>query len=141
MGLAPALLARMNDLLTQMDACFGKDESYDIVRYSDLNTHFHAALALAATSAVIEGEIARVTQLPFASPSAFLPDRSRLAAFRRTLVVGQSEHRAIVEAMAAREGARAEALVREHARAARRNVEYLFARGFGADGALGLLAG
>lgn len=139
-GLSPGLLDRMNSLLTQLDTCFGDGEAVDLDRYSDLNAHFHAALAQACASAVIEGEIARVTQLPFASPSAFLPDRSRLSAFRRTLVVGQSEHRAIVEAMAAREGARAEALVREHARAARRNVEYLFAHGFGASGALGLLA-
>lgn len=139
-GPDPVHLARLNDLLARLDTCFSADDHVDLERYSDLNASFHESLALSSGSAVLQGEIARVTRLPFASPSAFLPDRSRLTAFRRTLIVGQSEHRAIVEAMAAREGARAEALAREHARAARRNVEYLFAHG-GAGGALGLLAG
>lgn len=138
-GVPAPVMAQMTDLLHRLDTCFDDAEQVDLARYSDLNAGFHDALAHASGSAVIIGEIERVTRLPFASPSAFLPDRSRLSAFRRTLVVGQSEHRAIVEAMAAREGARAEALVREHARAARRNVEYLFAHGGG--GALGLLAG
>lgn len=143
-GADPTVLARMHALLEELDECFLGEDTVDLERYSVLNAQFHAALAAAAGSAVIEAEIARVTRLPFASPSAFLPDRSRLAAFRRSLLVGQAEHRAIVEAIAAREGARAEALVREHARAARRNVEDLFAHGsapFGGVAALGLLAG
>ncbi len=68
-----------------------------------------------------------MTRLPFASPSAFLPDNANIAAFRRSLTVAQDQHRMIVQAIAAREGSRAEALAREHARTARRNLEYVLA--------------
>jgi GntR family transcriptional regulator of vanillate catabolism len=39
--------------------------------------------------------------------------------------MGQAQHRAIVNAIEMREGARAEALSREHARLARQNLHYL----------------
>ena len=64
-------------------------------------------------------------RLPFASPSAFLPDKGDIAAFRRSLHVAQAQHRAIVDAIAAREGSRAEHVAREHARTARYNLEYI----------------
>ena len=37
--------------------------------------------------------------------------------------MGQAQHRAMLEAIEARQGARAEALAREHARLARRNLD------------------
>ena len=140
-GVTAPALARLNALLADLDTCFGAGDTVDLERYSELNALFHDALADAAGSAVLRAEIARVTRLPFASPSAFLPDRSRLGAFRRSLVVGQAEHRALVEAIVARQGARAEAVAREHARAARRNVEDLFAHGADPFAGLGLVAG
>jgi GntR family transcriptional regulator of vanillate catabolism len=39
--------------------------------------------------------------------------------------MAQEQHHAIVSAIASREGARAEALAREHARIARANMQYL----------------
>ena len=72
-------------------------------------------------------EIARISGLPFAGPSAFIED-TRARQLATTLTLAQSQHRAIIEAITAREGARAEALAREHARAARRNAEELLAR-------------
>jgi GntR family transcriptional regulator of vanillate catabolism len=41
---------------------------------------------------------------------------------RDTLVVAQAQHHAVLEAIAAHEGARAESLMREHARVAQRNL-------------------
>jgi GntR family transcriptional regulator of vanillate catabolism len=73
-------------------------------------------------------EVLRASRLPFASPSAFLPDRTQIAAFRRSLNIAQEQHRALVAAIANREGARAEALAREHARIARNNMQYLLDR-------------
>jgi GntR family transcriptional regulator of vanillate catabolism len=43
----------------------------------------------------------------------------------KTLGAAQEQHRALIDAIVNREGARAESLAREHARAARRNVESL----------------
>jgi GntR family transcriptional regulator of vanillate catabolism len=41
---------------------------------------------------------------------------------REMLLIAQAQHRAVVEAIENREGARAEALMREHARIAHRNL-------------------
>jgi GntR family transcriptional regulator of vanillate catabolism len=63
--------------------------------------------------------------LPFASPSAFLPNNAEMEAFSRSLSTAQDQHRQIVAAVVSREGARAEALAREHARLARRNLDHM----------------
>ena len=60
-----------------------------------------------------------------ASPSAFLDKQADVLAFRRSLVVGQAQHRAIINAIELREGGRAEAVAREHGRLARLNLEYV----------------
>jgi GntR family transcriptional regulator of vanillate catabolism len=44
------------------------------------------------------------------------------AAARDVLVVAQAQHHGVVEAIVQREGARAEALMREHARIAHQNL-------------------
>lgn len=112
--------------VSELDRCFGEAPGeVDFERYSELNAVFHHALSSLAGSTVIRRELERVTRLPFASPSAFLPDKADIAAFRRSLNVAQDQHRAIFAAIVAREGSRAEALAREHARLARRNLEYV----------------
>ena len=119
-------LARMEKLLTRLDACFGTEPGdVEFESYSELNAEFHDALAGLCASKIIGMETRRASRLPFASPSAFLPDKTKISAFRRSLTVAQAQHRAIVAAIAAREGTRAEALAREHARIARSNLEYL----------------
>ena len=47
----------------------------------------------------------------------------RAARVREILLVAQDHHRGLVDAIERREGARAEAVAREHARLARRNLE------------------
>lgn len=123
-GVAPEAMKSMRALLELLDGCFAY--YVDFERYSDLNSQFHRALSTLAGSAVIEREIDRVTRLPFASPSAFVADQGGIDALGRSLTLAQEQHRALVDAISAREGARAEAIAREHARMARRNVEYLF---------------
>lgn len=63
-----------------------------------------------------------VTRLPLASPSAFLTGQEELGAFRRSLFAAQEQHRAMLDAIQAGEGARAVSVAREHARLARRNL-------------------
>ncbi|MBT8409098.1 MAG: FCD domain-containing protein, partial [Alphaproteobacteria bacterium] len=93
--------------------------------YVRLNQRFHDLLAGLAGSAVIAREVDRANQLPAASPSAFLQGHELIPDFRENLRVAQAQHRSIFEAIEAREGARAEALTREHARIARVNLEYI----------------
>lgn len=125
-GVRPEPMARMNRLVEELDGCFGeKPGDVDFESYSELNARFHRELAGLAGSEVVRREVERVAHLPFASPSSFSPDQAGIVAFRRSLRLAQEQHRAIVEAIAAREGTRAESIAREHARTARRNLEYV----------------
>lgn len=125
-GAAPEALARMKEIVDALDACFGVTPGdLEFEAYSELNAQFHEGLARLAGSEIIRREVERASRLPFASPSAFLPDRADIAAFRRSLHVAQDQHKVIIEAIAAREGFRAETVAREHARQARRNLEYI----------------
>ncbi|MCC5989306.1 MAG: GntR family transcriptional regulator [Pararhodobacter sp.] len=126
-GVEAAKLAAIREILVKLDCCFGSAPGdVDLDRYAVLNAAFHEAMSKLAGSAVLEREIARVVRLPFASPSAFLPHRARIEALGQTLAPAHAQHHAIVAAIAAREGSRAEALAREHTRAARVNVTQLF---------------
>lgn len=126
-GADPQALDRIKAILARLDACFGtRPEDVDFDAYSEQNAEYHAVLAGLSGSDMLRREIARVTSLPFASPSAFLPDRNRIGEFRLSLNIAQAQHHALVTAIEAREGARAEALAREHVRAARHNVVQIF---------------
>ena len=73
----------------------------------------------------IRREVDRACRHPLASPNAFLRGQEIIPDFLASLVRAQGQHHAIVDAIEAREGARAEALAREHARLARRNFRFL----------------
>jgi GntR family transcriptional regulator of vanillate catabolism len=92
------------------------------IRYIDLNEKFHGELWKLARSPMLLQAIERHVALPFAAPGALVftddPAASEAAA-----VIALEHHRAIVEAIAHGEGARAEALAREHAHVARRALE------------------
>ncbi|SIQ10522.1 transcriptional regulator, GntR family [Rhizobium sp. RU35A] len=125
-GVAPDLLAEIKQTVARLDLCFGEQpDDVDFDAYADLNAEFHRQMAALAGSDVIRREVERASALPFASPSAFLPNKSNIAAFRRSLRTAQEQHRAIVRAIENREGSRAEAIAREHARTARNNLEYI----------------
>jgi len=122
---APAM-AQLRGVVAALDLCVGPEpEAVDFDRYSDLNGRFHDQLAALCGSDVLMRELARAKSLPFASPNAFMPDRAAITAFRLSLFVAQGQHRAMVDAILGREGARAEAIAREHARIARTNLEHL----------------
>ena len=119
----------LTGILSDLDALFdATDEAFDFAAYSSLNEAFHRALWSLAGSDIVRDQIARVAALPFASPSAFTPDRANMAAFRKALVVAQDQHHAILGAIRGREGTRAEALLREHVRNARQNLDDLMRR-------------
>jgi GntR family transcriptional regulator, vanillate catabolism transcriptional regulator len=65
----------------------------------------------------------RVEAMPFASSSAFVQMQAEMPESHRILYVAHTQHRAILEAIELGEGARAEAIAREHARLARRNLD------------------
>jgi GntR family transcriptional regulator of vanillate catabolism len=124
-GVDTQRLDSLHELLAGLDeALSGSVESMDFEGYVALNAQLHARLwGLASTT--VRRELERVTSLPFASPSAFLDKQADVPAFRRSLYGAQDQHHAMVQAIERREGARAEALAREHARLALRNLEFV----------------
>jgi GntR family transcriptional regulator of vanillate catabolism len=127
-GVDPSRMTELDRLLDALDeALRGNVEDMDFDRYVDLNAQFHTML-WGLASQTVRREIERVTSMPFASPSAFLDKQSDVVAFRRSLYGAQAQHRAMVNAIEQREGARAEALAREHARLARQNLEHVLDR-------------
>src|ERR1700686_2760461 len=89
--------------------------------YMALNERFHSLLLILAKSAMLRRSLEQILALPFASPNPFVLTQMESPEFQG-LYLGQEHHRAILEAIENREGARAEALAREHARLARRNL-------------------
>jgi len=92
-------------------------------RYIELNAKFHAALLDMAGSRMLKRAIERACCLPFASPSAFLKRQYISNDLRELFLISADQHCMIIEAIANREGMRAEVVAREHARVAWRNFE------------------
>lgn len=125
-GVAPARLAAVRGVVSHLDEVLaGGTEAMDLDAYMALNAEFHEMLAQLSGSRIVQRELERVMQLPFAGPSAFLDAQMSVPAFRASLAVGQAHHRAIVHAIEMREGSRAEAVTREHARLARQNLDFV----------------
>lgn len=90
--------------------------------YVTMNARFHALLTDLSGSAPVIRQIDRAAAMPFASPSAFVMAQSALPEAHNILLIAQEHHRIVVDAIENREGARAEAIMREHARLAVRNL-------------------
>lgn len=92
-------------------------------RYTELNEAFHSEIVALSKSSMLRRALNQVNSVPFASPSALLYARAKLPRAPEMFAVSHEHHRSIVEAIERRQGARAEALAREHSRMTRHNVE------------------
>jgi len=123
-GVAPGVLAEARACLAEVDTLLERpaldDEAF--TRYVTLNQRFHNLLSDMCGSPVLARELARVVSLPFASPSGFVVVQANTPRARDMLVVAQDQHRQVLDAIECREGARAEAIMREHSRLAQRNL-------------------
>lgn len=97
------------------------------MRYLELNERFHSGLCELAKSSALSRAIANAVSLPFAAPNALLASHAELPESREILVIAQYQHGAIVEAIGAGHGARAEEIAREHARLAFANLALVLA--------------
>ena len=96
----------------------------DISRYVELNAQFHALLidlagqpGAGAPARARQRAALRLAERPRAGAVALAGDRTTSS------TVAQDQHRCVLDAIERREGARAEAIMREHARIAHRNLE------------------
>ncbi|MDP3086353.1 MAG: GntR family transcriptional regulator [Rubrivivax sp.] len=128
-GVGTALLAEAHACLDAIDAVLAGPDFSDAAfsAYVEHNGRFHALLAEMAGSALVRQQVERAAALPFASPNGFVMARASGPGARDALVIAQQQHRAVIQAIEQREGARAEALMREHARLARQNLRQALA--------------
>jgi len=115
------------DAMVQMDGDPDRYTEPDIdsfARYLDLNEAFHSEIVTLSKSSMIRRALTQVNSVPFASPSALLYVRAKLPRAPHMFAVSHDHHRCIVEAIEHRQGARAEAVAREHSRMTRGNVEF-----------------
>lgn len=125
-GAPPAQLAEMHAIVDALDRTVAPAPAdIDFAEYVELNGAFHESLRQLASTAVLRRELERVANLPFAGPSAFFNAEADNPRVRASLPIAQEQHRAILQAIERREGARGEALAREHARLALRNLDYV----------------
>lgn len=136
-GLAARLAAERGVSMTKLDDLKAVIDSIDklfaegktpAVTYSDyvgLNAEFHSLLLELADSPMITRMAERASSLPFASPSAFVLAQSDLPEARLVITLAQDQHRSVVEAIEKRQGSRAENIMREHARLAHRNLQFV----------------
>jgi GntR family transcriptional regulator of vanillate catabolism len=124
-GVSAADMARLRACVEEIDAVLARgDRTVDsFTQYVAANDRFHSLLVELARSDVLRRQIERAVSLPFASPNGFVMAQATLPAARDVLVVAQEQHRAVVDAIESRQGARAEALMQEHARIAHRNLQ------------------
>lgn len=124
-GVSPVLVTEVRECLARIDAALALPDLTDTTFsvYVEENARFHALLAEMAGSALVARQLDKAMALPFASPNGFVMAQSVGPRARDILVVAQEQHRMVVEAIVQREGARAEGLMREHARIARRNLQ------------------
>jgi len=113
-------LARIDRLLQRWTS--GTDS---LAKYITLNAQFHSMVVDLAKSAMVRRAVDRAVALPFASPNAFLLGHAQKKEGRQIVVMSQVHHHAIVDAIAHREPARAEAMAREHSRLARTSLEMI----------------
>ncbi len=97
------------------------------IHWAEMNGRFHSAIVEACGNRALQGALALNDKLPFASALAVLggDDHSARVArqHREVIRLAQSDHQQIVSALRKRQGARVDALMREHARRALINVE------------------
>ena len=125
-GVEPALLDRAKALIAEGDAATeGDDRGIDRAVTARINEDFHALFGPMSGSGTIVRELDRVRRFPFAGPSAFFESRIDRRIMARSIRMAQSQHRAMIDAVECREGARAEALAREHALLPRSDLNVL----------------
>jgi GntR family transcriptional regulator of vanillate catabolism len=116
-------LEDLAELSQEMDSIV-RDPSFEaFLAYIELNDEFHSGLRDLAKSPQLARALEHMLALPFAAPSALVMVQAQLPESREIIFVAQHQHAAILEAIARREAARAEAIAREHAQLARRNLD------------------
>ncbi|WP_151638171.1 GntR family transcriptional regulator [Noviherbaspirillum aerium] len=131
-GVSEAELVNMTEAVTRgrelldVAACTGR--VLDAEAWRAVNEQFHRVLVAAANNRALASALAHNNKIPMAGPGALslpeTPTDLEITFVRRA----QDDHEDLLSAIMQREGARAEAVMREHAYRSRENKRILIAR-------------
>lgn len=124
-GASAGMLGDAKQCLAELDKLFSEAPKgdFDLNAYGVLNAHFHRLVMDMSESTALLQEYERTLALPFASPSALVLSQAAQDRTHTRFIVAQDQHWQVLEAIERRQGARAEALMREHAGIAQRNLK------------------
>jgi GntR family transcriptional regulator, vanillate catabolism transcriptional regulator len=120
---SPEELEPLKELSRELDEIVRDPSVEAFVDYIELNQEFHNGLRDLAKSPQLARALEHILSLPFAGPSALVMVQAELPESREIIFVAQHQHNALLDAIERGEGSRAEAIAREHARIARRNLD------------------
>lgn len=110
----------------EMDA-LGEPTPETLPRFLELNDRFHDEVLRLAKSDMLKRALERLLSIPLASRQALVSLHEKFPEASDIFIVGRDEHLRIIEAIARRQGARAENIAREHAGITRRALEFALA--------------
>jgi len=122
-GISARELRSMRDINDRIGALVADSDYESFVSYLELNEQFHALLMKLARSVLLGRAMASIASVPFAGASSFVLAEAELPESRHILAFGHRQHAAMIDAIAQRQGSRAESVAREHARIALSNLE------------------
>ncbi|MGB8875426.1 MAG: GntR family transcriptional regulator [Solirubrobacteraceae bacterium] len=121
-------LRALRTLNEQIEPLVHRADYESFERYAALNAEFHTRLIKMARSPLLERTLDTVLSLPFATPNALVLQHAQLPESREILIVAHRQHLWLVDAIANREGSRADNVAREHARLSLTNLEIVLSQ-------------
>jgi GntR family transcriptional regulator of vanillate catabolism len=118
----PAQLEPLRKLNRAMEAISGLDIE-GFTQYLNLNEVFHLAIFDLAKNQTLRRAIDQIYRFPFVAPSGRVILSQSATGRHEIRVIAEEHHRALVDAIERRQGARAESVGREHSRLTRRHLE------------------
>ncbi|HYL24900.1 MAG TPA: GntR family transcriptional regulator [Burkholderiales bacterium] len=130
-GASRGLIRELTHCLERGDALFRKQElgRGDELRYAEMNERFHKLIADAAGHMPLSRALSLNDRVPFASAeaAAFASEKSSMKDSFDLLKYAHRQHHYIVQALERGEGARVEALMREHTMPVKEHVQLVMA--------------
>ncbi len=119
-GVSAALLAKLQSCLAEGDVLFSEQsmDEQKVERYVAMNARFHQLIIEAGQNPCVASALQLNEHLPMASVNAMVFDPGQACKEFSRLSYAHLQHHAIVDAIVKQQGARAEALMKEHAQAA-----------------------
>jgi GntR family transcriptional regulator, vanillate catabolism transcriptional regulator len=131
-GIGPAKLQQLQECIAEgrmlLELAETAGHVIDAGSWIPMNERFHGALVEAAKNSTLTAALSLVSKTPMAGAGALSLNGTLPLLEYRFIQRAQSDHEDVLAALQGRNGARAEALMREHAHRSRNNKRELMAR-------------